>query len=61
LEEIAPKEGEAKSKPFEDRTYNWCVKHKYWTIHTEAECTGVKVRGAQTKISPAPQAMTTAV
>jgi hypothetical protein len=58
---IPPKEGEAKSKPFEDRTYHWCGKHKYWTIHTEAECTGVKARNARTSNTPAPQAMTTAV
>jgi hypothetical protein len=58
---IPPKEGESKSKPYEDRTYHWCGKHKLWTIHTEAECTGVKVRGARTANTPAPQALTTAV
>jgi hypothetical protein len=58
---VPPKEGESKSNPYEDWTYHWCGKHKLWTIHTEAECTGVKVRGAQTTNTPAPQALTTAV
>jgi hypothetical protein len=60
---IAPKDGEAKSKPYEDRTYHWCGKHKYWTIHTEAECTGVRVRGNHNSTSGTnhTQAMVTAV
>jgi hypothetical protein len=61
---VAPKEGESKTKPFEDRTYHWCGKHKFWTIHTEAECTGVKPRGNRNNNNTnttAPQAMSTAV
>jgi hypothetical protein len=60
----APKDGESKTKPYEDRTYHWCGKHKLWTIHMEAECTGVKTRqgnNSNNTSTPAAQAMTTTI
>jgi hypothetical protein len=35
----APTGNEPKSKAVNGKQYNWCVKHKMWTIHTAAECT----------------------
>jgi hypothetical protein len=35
---IVPKEGEAKTMEYETRTYHWCPKHKYWTMHLPSEC-----------------------
>jgi hypothetical protein len=30
-------------KKYEGREYNWCTKHKLWTIHKDSECKGVGV------------------
>jgi hypothetical protein len=35
---VPPKEGEPKSKNVEGKTYNWCLNHASWTVHTAAEC-----------------------
>ena len=37
-----PKDDEPTKKTVGDITYNWCVHHKYWTIHTSDNCWGIK-------------------
>ena len=39
---IPPEESEPTKKSVGNTTYNWCVHHNYWTIHTSEECRGVK-------------------
>ncbi len=34
---VAPKEGET-TKKMNGKTYNWCIYHKAWTLHTSEEC-----------------------
>ena len=40
---IAPGEGEPKKKSVGKMTYHWCINHQYWTLHSSAECKGIKV------------------
>ena len=35
---MAP-ESENDTKEKNGKTYNWCTKHKMWTIHKSSECT----------------------
>ena len=35
---VAPKSGEPTSKERDGKTWNWCVHHKEWTVHTSSEC-----------------------
>lgn len=35
--EIPPKPGQ-KNKTFEGKTYNWCIHHERWTLHTSSAC-----------------------
>ena len=36
--DVAPKQGEKKTKEFEGKTYHWCKHHKKWTIHKPEDC-----------------------
>jgi hypothetical protein len=36
---VAPKGTEATTKSVNDKTFNWCPKHKMWTVHKPSECT----------------------
>jgi hypothetical protein len=68
---VAPSEGDPKTKQFEDRAYNWCSKHKMWTMHKESECKGVDYRRNNDNTNPtstptpvvnqSPQAMSSSV
>ena len=45
-----PKEGEPKTKQVKGKTYNWCIHHKKWCLHTEAECQiGQKIKQQEQK------------
>ena len=35
---VPPKDGEAKQKVINKKTYNWCKHHMAWTIHSPKEC-----------------------
>ena len=35
---VPPKEGEPTNKTHQGRTFNWCVKHQCWCMHTTEEC-----------------------
>ena len=34
-----PAEGDPSKKEVEGKTYHWCPGHKFWTMHSPAECT----------------------
>lgn len=36
--EKPPKEGNPKTKTFNDKLYHWCKFHKPWMVHQESEC-----------------------
>jgi hypothetical protein len=42
---IAPKSGEPTTKEINGKTYNYCVWHKAWCIHTAAKC-DLRLKGA---------------
>ena len=44
---LAPQEDDPTTKVEGRTTYHWCVKHKSWTIHTSAECRGIKANSNQ--------------
>ena len=46
---IAPKEGEAKSKTVNEKTYHWCETHDAWVRHKPSECRGINFRGGKGK------------
>jgi hypothetical protein len=35
---VVPSDGDPKVKEYDGRTYNWCHKHGYWTMHHPSEC-----------------------
>ena len=37
LEKGAPKEGDPTNKTYQGRTYDWCVNHQCWCMHTSQE------------------------
>ena len=43
---VAPKEGQAKVKVNNGKTYHWCPNHLLWTIHKPGECHKIPSAGA---------------
>ena len=39
---VCPEKGDPTKKTVKNTTYNWCVHHKYWTIHSSADCRGIQ-------------------
>jgi hypothetical protein len=35
---VAPKSGEATTKERDGKTFNWCIHHKEWYVHSSQEC-----------------------
>jgi hypothetical protein len=48
---IVPKEGEAKSKMYDNRQYHWCPTHGFWTMHRPEQCKGIDYKQGQDKRS----------
>jgi hypothetical protein len=38
---ISPKDGEPKSKMYDNLQYHWCPTHGFWTMHRPEQCRGI--------------------
>ena len=39
---VPPDNQDQDQKTAGNTTYNWCIHHKYWTVHSSADCQGIK-------------------